>query len=256
MYLLYLDDSGSAPNPAEEHFVLAGVLLRESKLYWINKHLDDLAKTIDPINPSEVEFHASAIFSGRKSPWNALHDKSKRASIIKRVLGVVQREVQRDGVSHCAVFACVVEKKVFPNHDPVELAFENLCNRFDLYLKRIYHHKREPHQGVIILDESSHETSLQRLAKEFRQIGTRWGVTENLNEVPLFVDSKASRAIQLADHIAYAVFRRYEHKDLNYFDVIQGCFDSEEGRIHGLVHKCYNDECTCPACISRRLSGS
>jgi hypothetical protein len=125
-----------------------------------------------------------------------------------------------------------------------------------MYLDRIYYTKRESHRGLIIFDKSSHETSLQGLANDFKREGTRWGTTlTNLQEVPLFVDSRASRMIQLADHVAYAVFRRYESGDLNYFNVIERHFDSEGAKIHGLVHKQYNNEnCTCPACLSRKLS--
>jgi hypothetical protein len=81
------------------------------------------------------------------------------------------------------------------------------------------------HRGLIILDKSTSETTLQNLAVNFREVGTRWGELKNLAEVPLFVDSKATRLVQLADHVAYAVFRRYEAKDANYFDPILSRFD-------------------------------
>lgn len=136
------------------------------------------------------------------------------------------------------------------------LAFEDLCSRFNLFLNRVYHKNNEKHSGLIILDESAHETTLQKLALNFRNIGTRWGVTSNIQEVPLFVNSKASRCIQLADHIAYAVFRRYNAEDLTYFNVIESCFDSDQEKLHGLIHKqTLNPQCTCPACMSRRLGG-
>jgi hypothetical protein len=58
------------------------------------------------------------------------------------------------------------------------------------------------------------------MARDFRTLGTRWGVIRNFAETPLFVDSRASRVVQLADHIAYAVFRRYNAGDAQYFDVM------------------------------------
>ncbi|MDE0280850.1 MAG: DUF3800 domain-containing protein [Gammaproteobacteria bacterium] len=36
-------------------------------------------------------------------------------------------------------------------------------------------------------------------------------------EVPLFVDSRASRIVQLADLVSWAVWHRYEHQDTRYF---------------------------------------
>lgn len=61
--------------------------------------------------------------------------------------------------------------------------------------------------------------------------------------------------MQLADHVAYAVFRRYEHGDSQYFDVVASRFDSAGGVVHGLVHRQNIDPlCICLACVTRRPS--
>lgn len=136
----------------------------------------------------------------------------------------------------------------------MEIAFEELCSRFDLQLKRIFAVEKNPQRGLIVLDESSYETSLQNLAHNFRQIGTHGGTIANLAEVPLFVDSRASRLVQLADHVAYAVFRRYEAKDTTFLDIILNKFDSGNGKLHGLIHKQNREtSCMCPACMSRNI---
>ena len=134
----------------------------------------------------------------------------------------------------CAAFACAVHKDSYPGKDSMEIAFEDLCSRFDKQLKRIHHIENNPQRGIIILDKSSYETSLQKMAKEFRELGTRWGDLNNLVDVPLFVDSKASRLVQLAAHVAYAVFRRYNAGDTTYLDTILHRFDAEDRVLHGL----------------------
>jgi len=53
-------------------------------------------------------------------------------------------------------------------------------------------------------------------------------------DVPVFLDSRASRLIQLADLVSYAIFRKYEHNDESLYSVIEGCFDAEGGVKHGL----------------------
>jgi Protein of unknown function (DUF3800) len=69
-----------------------------------------------------------------------------------------------------------------------------------------------------------------------------------------FIDSKASRLIQLADLIAFSMWRKYEYQDGRFFDPIIGRFDADGGVIHGLVHcKVKGRECYCPACMSRSL---
>ena len=152
------------------------------------------------------------------------------------------------------VFACAVHKSSFTGRDPMEVAFEDLCSRFDLFLTRLST-AGDRQRGLIILDESTHETTLQEMSRNFRLIGTRWGNIRNLADTPLFINSRASRLTQIADHISYSVFRRYQSCDTQYFDIIAGRFDSSEGIVHGLSHKQnINVNCMCPACLSRRSS--
>jgi hypothetical protein len=248
MYLLYLDDSGSAGNQNESHLVLAGLAIFERQVHWLATELEALAHKLAPANPDDVEFRASDIFNHRKPPWNDLTKEDCREAI-KDVLRIVAR-------SHPSTraFACAVHKKSFPNTDPMELAFEELCNRFDLLLKRL-HAAEDTQRGLIVLDKSSYETSLQHLTRKFRSLGTRWGVLKNLADTPLFVESTASRAVQIADHIAYAVYRRYEGGDAQFFDIIASRFDQDDGSVHGLVHKQVVDpRCMCVACVTRRAA--
>lgn len=246
MHLLYLDDSGSAANPNEEYLVLGGVSVFESQASWITQELDNLAAGIQPADPHAVEFHASEIFARRIAPWQGM-SREEAQGVIKAVLGVLRRSYDS-----ARVFACAIHKPSFPGQDLMELAFEDLCSRFNLYLRRLQA-QGDRQCGLIILDESAHETSLQRMARDFRTLGTQWGVIRNLADTPLFVDSRASRVVQLADHVAYAVFRRYNAHDAQYFDIMASKIDSADGVIHGLAHKQTVDpHCMCIACLSRR----
>jgi hypothetical protein len=246
MHLLYLDDAGSAKNPKERYLVLGGVAVFEAQAHWITREMDNLAASIDAANANAIEFHASEVFSGRSSPWDRM-GREQRKETIRNVLRVLPR-----AYDSCCAFSCAVHKASFPNVDPMELAFEDLCSRFDIYLDRMAAGGNRQ-RGLIILDKSSHETTLQRLAQQFRQLGTQWGVQRHIADTPLFIDSRASRIVQLADHVAYATFRRYEAADASYFDIIASRFFEADGIIHGLAHKQVQDQqCMCPACLSRR----
>ena len=154
-------------------------------------------------------------------------DPSMRVDAIRDALTVL-------GNSHPSnrIFAVVVEKRAVEG-DPVEYAFEQLVRRFDLYLQRL-HLSGDTQRGLLLFDKAVEERRLQTLATDFRTVGHRWGVLRNLAEVPVFVDSKASRLIQLADLVAYAVFRKYQSGDETFFDVIRNRFDQEGGIRHGL----------------------
>lgn len=226
MYLLYADESGGVGDPNQQFFVLAGFCVFERQGYWIAKELDDVAARFNPADPTSVELHGNPMNSGkgifRRFP------KEARADAIADALRIFL-------ASHPGnhLFACVVRKAKVSPADPVEYAFEQLASRFDQYLTRLYK-AGDTQRGIILFDKSTYETTLQTLATDFRTIGHKWGIIRNFSEVPLFLDSKASRLIQLADLIAYAIFRYYEHGDDRFFSIIRNRFDSVGGITHGL----------------------
>lgn len=134
------------------------------------------------------------------------------------------------------LFASVIRKSAASPKDPVELAFEQLASRFDKYLIRL-HNQGDSQRGLIVFDKTTYETTIQTLATDFRTKGYTWGIIRNFAEVPLFLDSKASRLIQLADLIAYAIYRNYEKGDSSLYSLIQHRFDSDGGIVHGLYVK-------------------
>jgi hypothetical protein len=132
MHLLYLDDSGSVNNVAEEYIVLGGVSVSEHQCHYLTSELDKIAQSIDAINFNNIEFHASEIFARRSSPWDKL-TKDEAQGIIKAVLIVVVQSYDS-----ATIFACAIHKKSYPGQNTMNMAFEDLCKRFDNYLKGLY----------------------------------------------------------------------------------------------------------------------
>lgn len=251
LFILYIDGSGSVKNPNENHFVLAGVAVPEGQIFHLIRALDDLVGTFGLGDPNEIELHGSPMYNGRGEPWKSVN-KNIRLDYMTQVLNVLNKQ------GHSTrTFGVAVNKQAIGPQDPVKYAFEEICNRFNFYLTRLSDRRggrREDRQrGLIVMDESQYEQPLQALAKKFRRKGARWGKLRNLAEVPLFVDSEASRLIQLADMVAFSMWRKYEHADGRFFDSIIPRFDQDGGVIHGLVHAKPNEEvCYCPACMSRQ----
>jgi len=251
MFILYIDGSGSVSNTNESHFVLAGVAVFERQMFHLIGDLDKLVESFDLGPADEIELHGSPMYGGRGSVWRSIQ-RSKRQDMMQAALAVLGR-APRAGVR---AFGVIVNKAAIAPKDPVEYAFEEICNRFNLFLSRNFRSRggrsQDRQKGLVVMDESHYEQPLQALAREFRVDGTRWGSLGNMAEVPLFVDSKASRLVQLADLVAFALWRRYEHQDGRFFDPIVKCFDSDGGVLHGLVHyRQKNQDCFCPACMSR-----
>ena len=229
MHLLYLDDSGSLADPLDSCFVPAGVSVFERKTHWIEERLNKIAARFDPADPYSVELHGSPMRTGQKF-WRK-HPLAERMTAMKDALreGVV---MHNQGV----VLFGVAIKRGYLEHgeDPVEYAFEQLSSRFDMYLMRMYRDQGDAQRGIIIIDKSSTEKRIQTLARDFKHSGHTWGRTRNYAQVPLFLDSRSSMLIQLADLVAYALHRYVGHGDDSLYQVISGNFDKDRGATHGL----------------------
>ena len=229
MHLLYADESGSIGDPEQKYFVLAGVSVFERETHWIEREINNIAARFSPHNPHAIELHGSPMRTGRDG-WDRHSQDDRHEAIINALkIGVCDRYPRQ-----VRIFAAVLEKNNLAGQDIAEVAFEQLSSRFDQFLGRLYKQKQDTQRGLILFDKSSTELRIQTLAREFKYSGHTFGVTRNYAEVPVFIDSRASRLIQLADLVAYAIFRKFEHGDERYFKTIEKCFDSEGGVVHGL----------------------
>ena len=248
VYLLYLDESGTPSSANERHFILAGIAVFERQIYHLLNAADEFVTDLGLGDPEEIELHASVIAGGRRGVWRRPMPRAQRLDIIEsalRILAQAHRSVKAFGV--------VIDKHALRQGDTVERAFEEICNRFNLFLSRLHSSDDTPRRGLVVMDKASYEQPLQSLAVRFRREGTRWDALRNLAEVPMFVDSKATRLIQLADLLAWAIWRNYEYQDPRYLDLVLRRFDASRGTIHGLYHHTINPgACPCPACRSRR----
>ena len=225
MFLLYADESGTPGGPDQEHFVLAGVSVFERSAHWLSLELDKIAETFNPQDPDSVELHGAPMFAGRKF-WRKF-EKEDRLEAIKKALRLI------DG-SKYRIFASVVRKGAISPDDPVHYTFQQIVTRFDHFLAREHVHFQNTQRGLILFDKSSEEAPIQALATEFKVDGHEWGRLRNMAEVPAFIDSEATRLIQLADLVAYALFRKYEKGDDQFFNIIERKFDYFGGVQHGL----------------------
>ena len=226
MHLLYLDDAGSVVDAAQEFYVLGGFSVFERQPHWISKRLDAIAGRFGP-DHSAIELHGNPMLKG-SGMWRKI-PKADRQQAYKDALNVLPSH----GQSRAHAFAAVIRKQAASPHDPVEIAFEQIANRFDRMLLR-FHRQGDTQRGLMILDKSVKETRLQSLAVEFKEVGHRWGNLTNQAEVPVFVDSRATRMIQLADLIAHAAYQNWAKGNAQYFELVRPRLDSEGGVTHGL----------------------
>jgi hypothetical protein len=250
MHLLYVDESGGDDaNAKDQYFVLGGISAFERVPYHFCAEVEEIQHQVFPTVTDPIEFRASAIWSGNGEPWTSM-PRTDRMNLMRRIYRLLAR-----GTTGIALFGVALHKADFPKAVPIQRTSEELAGHFDAYLTglEIADNNNEKQRGLMIFDKSRHEKTVQGLMNQYRTTGARFGTIKHLAEVPLFSDSKITRMLQMADFIAYAIYRRYESQDAQFFDMLLPRFHQQTGVIHGLMHLDTNyRECYCPACLSRR----
>jgi hypothetical protein len=228
VHLLYLDESGHPNDPGTQFFVLAGIAVFERSTHWLESSINPIAERFNPLEPSAIEFHGSPMHSG-KDHWACINpaDRVQAVVDILSLLGHPQLQLR--------VFASVIEKSTVPTDQIIERSFEAVAHQFDQYLADLWARRHDAQRGLVICDKASYEQKLQALSSLFKHQGHALGRLRNFAEVPLFLDSKASQIIQMADLVAYWIFRYYQSKDAHGFQLIEPSLLRRGGRQVGLA---------------------
>lgn len=226
--MLYIDDSGLVTDNHCQHCVLAGFAIREIKTFYVQQNIDEMV--LKALGRSDIELHGTHMRTG-KGEWRGI-PKEKRDGLLLSILDYIGSNYPDQFI----LFGAVLDKSANQSVPLNEELFTQITSRFDMFLKRRYAKTNRATRGIAIFDKSTSEQQFQIWSQNFQKTGNHWGNTlANFAEVPLFLDSKMSRLIQLADIIAYSIFRKYEFNDDTYFSKIQDCFDKDTtGITHGL----------------------
>lgn len=129
-----------------------------------------------------------------------------------------------------------------------EQAFEQVVSRFEQYLKNTDDPDGQKNYGLIVHDNN--ETIAKKhtqLMRVFHQKGTLWTSIERIIETPLFVDSRLTSMVQVADLCSYSLRRYVENGETELFDKIYERADRSHQRAVGVRH--FTDgSCSCEIC--------
>ena len=251
MYIVYLDESGDPNgwNSNQDHFVIGGIAVHEGQIRRLSARLDQIQSEFFPEISLPLKFHATDINTG--------HDRFRDLTDVnrQRMLGAVYRVMANERYPHVVLFATAIHiTAVDSPEQALRDTFEDITQRINTFLVRL-HKSGNPQKALLIIDRSqSTEGRYRTLISDFRASGTSYGYLGNIVDIPYFSQSSETRLLQLADFVAYAVFRYFERNDSQFLDQILTRFDgrSRESERDGLKHIIQTSEaCSCVACSWR-----
>lgn len=271
LYLLFLDESGThGGSPA---FVLGGLAVHESDASDLQQKLESFlhGRLSGPpllLNAQNFEIHATDIKNGDEE-WTRVPFPD-RMSVLSGAYSTLVNFRERSSDYPLTFFGAVVDRDKVPDRREREkLAYELVLNKFDAMLRRINRAGSPGQRGLVIHDQKvihggrrvwTAERAIQEWTRDWREVAGRVGRLRHFADVPLFADSKASRLIQAADVVSYALWRSYGVRPTKpeYLNRIISGFDSDGGVMHGLIHVSRafaTGSCPCPPCQNRLVRG-
>lgn len=241
MYFFYIDESGSrdpsvgtAEKPKDHLYVLLAVGIFERQWRPLERDISNLKLELadylrragkGQFDLADCEVKSNWIRNAKeraeKSPFlNALH-----ADDLERLVAAYFRQLaDRNAV----VMAAVIDKRHLRDH----VTHETLHKKaYEFLLERIQHFMREyhpKHQALIVMDDTSRQLNQAVALKHafFQRAGNANVQFNRIVEYPFFTRSELSNGVQLADLLAYNVYRAFkdENFDYPYFEMLLPSF--------------------------------
>ncbi len=292
MHIAYVDESGDVAGATTSHFVLVAVAIpagswkekdrrirdikirrglgdREIHTAWMARRYPEQERILnfgalsDPERREAVASErkidlAKAALGGQQGVKSLARNYSKTKEYVHLtysermgLLRAVADEV--GGWNDCRMFGDA-QKKSAHIGDPERMrdfAFEQVVTRFNMFLDG------QPGGpgalGMIVHDQN--ETASGRLTERMRNFhreGTAFSEIPHIVETPLFVDSKLTSMVQVADLIAYSLRRFLEKDEQDLFNRVYPRFERVKGALVGLRHYTGPNACDCRVCIDHQ----
>ena len=231
MYFFYFDESGSrdpsvgTPEKPKDHlYVLLAVGMYERKWHPFERAISyiklELADHLRRNRTGSFELADCEV----KSNWIRNRKERQERSPFLSALG--DADIDRlvaayfGQVKACngVIMAAVIDKRQLHDHMTHETlhkkAYEFLMERIEHYMSE-YHPN---HQALIVMDDTSKELNRAVAMKHayFQRTGNPNTEFRHIVEYPFFTRSELSNGVQLADLLAYNVYRAFREENLEY----------------------------------------
>ena len=253
MYFFYFDESGTRDpsvgtneKPKDHLYVLLAVGMYEGQ--WrrfdlaLSKLKLELANSLKQKGKEHFELTDCEIKSNwvrnererqRRSPFlHALHPDD-----LKRLTDAYFQQVVE---CNMVVVVAVIDKRHLRAYMNAEMLHKKA---YELVLERIQHYMREyhpKHKALIVMDDTSKQLNRAVAMKHafFQRSGNQNMTFPDIVEYPFFTRSELSNGVQLADLLAYNVYRAFRNEDLtySYFDILlPSVYKGRDAKsLHGL----------------------
>ena len=247
MYFLYVDGSGQTKIKKNHQnnglYILSGILVHEKDWKNIEKSLDAVKQKIFPeLSPTDWELHAYDIWNNH----NRFADEKlnvtleKKQEIFTKVLDFIYSS--KITLLNSVIFKDAM-KIQYPNLNPMESSWTFIVERFEHFLKS---EPDETNNGLVFVDSSQKkpESEIKSVIWRLARYGSVMQRIDHVIEDPIFTKSHLRNLIQLADMVAYVVYKNYKGDPTfkGWFERLKPRMYQPNGRLYGFGIKEFPDK--------------
>lgn len=239
MHLLFVDESGTPPKPADTHqsyFVIAGLVIPEDRWQGMNDKLSGLKVRAKYYGEVKWRFFAP----NNKDDDNPMRewDQNLENAFRSEIFSIIT------DTKSCKIISCISESPTAYNLGNVNSqddlyfrTYKPVTERFQYLLQDITRASGRDTFGMIVADhrgKGDDDSMRHRHERLIREAGQYTSQYKNFIEGLFFAPSHLSVGIQLVDMVAGAIWRAQANNDRTWFDKLRTSFrSSPQGKIDG-----------------------
>lgn len=244
MHLLFLDESGTPPNPAKArgaYFVIGSLVIPEGAWHAIAK--DYWRLKLEFNLQGEVKWRHYGSHNIAKGNILSALTAERREEFRRRTFALIcARRAVKAICCVTSVEAAYGMKSITDRDDVYHLTYKAITERFQYFLQDATKESGQNQYGMIVADHRMGDDDKKLRSHHHLLVDDKQPFTskyKNFIESINFAPSDATVGLQLADMIAGAVHRYYQYGDDRFIKQVEPAFrTSQSGEImgFGVVH--------------------
>lgn len=228
MYILFLDESGTAPASAESakgqrYFVIGGLTIPAGEWKGVAAKLHGLKTRYRLYGELKWRFFSPGNHDD-ENPMRAM-EFAQRDQIRREALGIVTSVKSIRVIAAVAsIPAAFAMDSVNDADDLYRLTYKTVTERFQYYLQDMRQQTGLEQCGIVVCDHRGPDSDRSLRRHHHRLVDAPGLFTsryENFVETVFFAPSHLSVGLQLADIVAGSVWRKYERDDDRFYGLIE-----------------------------------
>lgn len=241
MHLFFVDDAGSiAPGKklSHNHFVLGGLVIPEDQWHDLERDFSEIKRNFGIMG--EIKWRFFGQKKGREDKDNSLSHLTiyERDQVRKEILLAITQYRSIKVIASVTHLPTIYHSSTIEDPEDIYfLTYKPLTEHFQYYLQELSRNGGSKINGIIVCDHRNpaQDRDLRRKHAGLLTLDFLFNSKyDNLIEHLFLSPSHYSIGIQCADLISGAIFRRFEHRDQRWYDLVDSNFyKGNERQIEG-----------------------